>query len=115
MKPAPYTKKGGHLRHPQADGGRIKTEAFQPESQLVPDLVGDDLVVRRLQHKSDAGTLGPLVTCRQGHTLEEDFAAAIPVGCKYSFKLPQQRSFPAARRAAKGYKLPLFYGKCELV
>ena len=47
-------KKARHLGDAAADGGRIVPEALRPEGQLVPDLVGDDLVFRALLHKADA-------------------------------------------------------------
>ena len=48
-----------HLRHPQADGLLIQPQIFQPEGQLVPHLVGDQLAVRVLHHVADAGALVP--------------------------------------------------------
>ena len=61
IKPPLDAEKRRHLRHAAADGGGVLPQALQPEGQLVPHLVGDDLVLRGLLDKADAGGLGALI------------------------------------------------------
>ena len=53
VKPFLNPEKRRHFCHSAADGRRIVAEGFQPERQLVPDLVGRDLIFRTLLHKAD--------------------------------------------------------------
>ena len=53
-KPALYAEEIGHLRHPEADNPRIVTQAFQPEGQLMPYFIRNDLIVGILKNVTDA-------------------------------------------------------------
>ncbi len=114
IKPGLNTEKAGHLRHSAADGGGVAPKAFQPEGQLVPHLVGDDLVVRGLLHEADLLALGALVQFIQRSTLEQNFPRARPVGGEDGFQLPQQGAFSATGRAAQDEKFPRLHRQVKL-
>ena len=105
VKPMLNAEKAGHFGHSPADGGGVIAQTFQTEGQLVPHLVGDDLVVGILQHKADAAALFPLGKLRQRLALEQNGAFQPAVGGQSRLQLPQQGGFSAAGRAAKGDKL----------
>ena len=115
VKPVLDAEEGRHLRHPAADGGGVRPQALQPEGQLVPHLVGDDLVFRRLLDKADAGRLGPLVHLVQGGVPEQDAPLPDPVGSQGGLQLPQQGGLAAARRAAQHQKGPLRHRQGQAV
>ena len=52
VKPFLNPEKARHFRNSAANRRRIVAEGFQPERQLVPDLVGRDLILRTLLHKA---------------------------------------------------------------
>ena len=76
VKPLLNTEKRRHLRHTAANGGGILSQTFQPEGQLVPHLIGDDLVLRGLLHKADAGSLGARIHLLQRRAAKQDAAGA---------------------------------------
>ena len=53
VKPFLNPEKRCHFRNSAANRRRIVAEGFQAERQLVPDLVGRDLIFRTLLHKAD--------------------------------------------------------------
>ena len=61
IKPFLNPEKRCHFRHAAADGRRVIADGFEAERQLVPDLVGRDLVFRTLLHKADCFRLFALV------------------------------------------------------
>ena len=61
IKPFLNPEKRRHFRNAAANRRRIVAEGFQPECQLVPDLVGRDLILRTLLHKADLLGLFALV------------------------------------------------------
>ena len=61
IKPCLDAEKRCHFRNAAANGRGIIAEGFQPERQLVPDLVGRDLIFRTLLHKADLLGLFALV------------------------------------------------------
>ena len=61
IKPFLNSEKRCHFRNSAANGRGIIAEGFQPERQLVPDLVGRDLILRTLLHKADLLGLFALV------------------------------------------------------
>jgi hypothetical protein len=91
VKPGLDTEEAGHLRHAAPDGGGVVPQALQPEGQLVPHLVGDDLVFRRLLHEANAGRLRPLVDAVQRGTLEQNFSCPDAMGRQNCFQLPEKR------------------------
>ena len=101
VKPVLDAEECRHLRHPAADGGGVHPQALQPEGQLVPDLVGDDLVFRRLLDKADAGRQRPLVHPVQRRIPEQNTALPGPVRGQGGLQLPQQRGLAAARGTAQ--------------
>ena len=61
IKPFLNPEKRCHFCDAAANGRRVIAEGFQPERQLVPDLVGRDLILRTLLHKADLLGLFALV------------------------------------------------------
>ena len=106
IKPGLDTEKGGHLRHPPPDGGRVVAQALQTEGQFVPYLVRHHLVFRALQHESDPLALGPLVQAIQRLPLEEYLTLPVPVGRQHCLELAQQRGLSAPGGAAEHQELP---------
>ena len=72
----------------------------------MPYLIGDHLVLRRLEHKADFFALGPLVQLLQRRALKQDLPLPAAVGGQDAFQLPQEGGFAAARRTAQNQKLP---------
>ena len=105
MEPALHAEKARHLGDAAADGGRIVPEALQPKGQLVPDLVGDDLVFRALLHKADALRLLALRNVGERAGVEKDRAPADAVGRKSGLQLAEERAFAAAGKSAERDKL----------
>ena len=101
MEPALHAEKARHLGDAAADGGRIVPEALRPEGQLVPDLVGDDLVFRALLHKADALRLLALRNVGERAGVEKDRAPADAVGRKSGLQLAEERAFAAAGKPAE--------------
>ena len=115
VKPRLDAEKARHLADAQPHGLRVRAETFQPEGQLVPHLVGDELVVRLLQHEADALRLCARVPRLQRLAVEQHPPAARAVGCEHRLQMPQQRALPAAGHAAQQEKLPLAHGKRDIV
>ena len=105
MEPALHAEKARHLGDAAADGGRIVPEALRPEGQLVPDLVGDDLVFRTLLHKADALRLLALRNVGERAGVEKDRAPADAVGRESGLQLAEERAFAAAGEPAERDKL----------
>ena len=105
MEPALHAEKARHLGDAAADGGRIVPEALQPKGQLVPDLVGDDLVFRALLHKADALRLLARRNVGERAAVEKDRAPADAVGRKSGLQLAEERAFAAAGKSAERDKL----------
>ena len=77
----------GHLRHPQADSLLIQPQIFQPEGQLMPHLVGDQLAVRVLHHVADSGALVPEGQPVHRRAVERHLTGAGAVGGNGWFQL----------------------------
>ena len=105
MEPALHAEKARHLGDAAADGGRIVPEALQPKGQLVPDLVGDDLVFRALLHKADALRLLARRNVGEQAAGEKDRARTNAVGRKRGLELAKERAFTAAGKPAERDKL----------
>lgn len=71
MEPILHAEKFRHFRHTAADGWCIASQTFQSESQLVPHLVGNELVFRALLHKADARGLRTLGKLRERTAVEK--------------------------------------------
>ncbi len=92
----------------------VIAEGFQPERQLVPDLVGRDLILRTLLHKAYFFCLFALVKGIKISAVEQDLAASAAMRRKNRFELPQQRTFAAPGGAAEHQKLPRSDRQCEV-
>ena len=111
IKPGLDAEEGGHFCNPPADGGRIIPKAFQAKGQLVPHLVGDDLVFRALLDKPDRLALAARIHPVQRRAFKPDFAGALSVRREHGFHLPQERRFAAPGRPAQHQKLPGLHGQ----
>ena len=103
-----------HFRNAAANGRRVTAEGFQPERQLVPDLVGRDLILRTLLHKAYFFCLFALVKGIKISAVEQDLAASAAMRRENGFELPQQRTFTASGGAAEHQKLSRTDGQREV-
>ena len=106
MEPVLNAEVAGHFRHARAHGRLIAAETFEPERELVPDLVRDDLVVRVLHHKTDLRGLVTFGHLRERRAAEKDLAAALAVRREHRFEMAQQRGLAAAGASAEHEKFP---------
>ena len=114
IKPRLDAEETCHFRNAAANGRRIIAKGFQPERQLMPDLIRDDLVFGALLHEANLFCLFALVKGIQISSLKQNLAASAPVRRKDGFELPQQRRFAAARGAAKHQKLARLDGQRQI-
>ena len=114
IKPFLNPEKRCHFCDAAANGRGIIAEGFQAERQLVPDLVGRDLVLRTLLHKADFFRLFALVKIVKISALKEDFAASASMRRENGFELPQQRTFTASGGAAEHQKLAWLDGQRQV-
>ena len=105
IKPRLNPEKRCHFRNAAADGRRVIAEGFEAERQLVPDLVGDDLVFGALLHKADLLGLFALVKGIKISALKQNFSGTSAVRGENGFHLPQKRTFAASGGAAEHQKL----------
>ena len=115
VKPGLDAEKGGHFGHPPADGGGVIAQALQAEGQLMPHLIGDELVLRGLEYEANARRLLPLVQLVQGDALKADLPQPVAMGGQHRLELAQQGGFAAARRAAQHPKFPRPDGQVQPV
>ena len=106
VEPVLNAKVAGHFRHARAHGRLVAAETFEPERELVPDLVRDDLVVRVLHHEANLRGLVALGHLRERRAAEKDLAAALAVRREHRFEMAQQRGLAAAGAAAEHEKFP---------
>ena len=115
VEPLGNAEIAGHFRHAKTHGFLVAAKIFQPEGQLVPDLVRDDLVIGILHDKTDFCGLLP-----QGHLLkrlapERNGSGALAMGHQHRFEVAQQRGLAAAGLAAQQHKFPLPDGEVHMV
>ena len=108
MEPALDAEVAGHLRHAQAHGALVAAQALQPEGQLVPDLVGDDLAVRILHHIADLAALAALIHPGELLSLKIHSARALAERRQHGFHMAHERGLAAAAAPAQADILPLF-------
>ena len=106
VEPVLNAEIAGHFRHTRAHGRLVAAETFEPERELVPDLVRDDLIVRVLHHEADLRGLVALGYLRERRAAEEDLAAALAVRREHRFEMAQQRGLAAAGAPAEHEKFP---------
>ena len=114
VEPVLNAEKACHFRHSAADRRRVIAERFQPERQLVPDLIRDDLIFRALLHEADFLGLFALGHFIEILSVKQDLAAPSSMRCKHGFQLPQKRRFPAPGRAAEHQKFSRPDGQREI-
>ena len=114
IKPFLNPEKRRHFRNAAANRRRIVAEGFQPECQLMPDLIRDDLILRALLHKADSFSLFALVKGIQISALEQNLTASASMRRENSFELPQKRTFSASGRTAKHQKLARLDGQRQV-
>ena len=115
MKPIGNTKIAGHFCHTGAHGLLVTAQGFQTESQLMPHLIGDDLIIGILHHIADFGSLIPLIDFLERHPVKQDLTAFLAVRRKDRFQLTQKRCFTAAGLAAEDDIFSLFNGQVHTV
>ena len=91
IKPAFYAEKARHFSRSAADGLTVIAEAFHAESELMPDLVRNYLIIGALEHKAYLLRLLAPVGFLKGLAPENDLAAAHSVRGKLCLELPQER------------------------
>ena len=114
VEPVLNAEIAGHFRHPGAHGLLVAAQAFQPEGQLMPDLVRHDLIVRILHDEAHLRGLIPLTHIFQRNAVDADVPASLSVGRKHRFQVPQQRCFAAAAFAAEYHILPPPDGQADV-
>ena len=110
-----YAEKAGHFPHPPANDGGGQPQALEAEGQLVPDLIGDDLVFGVLHNEPDFGgglAVGKLL---QRHAAVPDLPRFLPVGRKLTLQKPQEGGLPAARFPAQHHEFAGVYGEGNAV
>ena len=80
----------------------------------MPDLVGDDLVVRVLHHKADPGGLLPLADLFQGRTIQSDGTGAGAMGGEDGFQVAQQGGLSTAGGTAEQNIFPRGDGQAHI-
>ncbi len=107
-KPALYPEKRGHLGDPEPDGPAVAPQAFQPEGQFVPDLVGYDLVVGALRNIADSPALFPQGKGADFRSAKQDASGPLPERRNGGFQLFQKSRFaaPGATENQKEIALP---------
>ena len=83
MKPALNTKIAGHFRHPQPHSLLIAAQRLQAESQLMPNLICDDLVIGILHHEADFCRLLRLIYLFQMLPVKAHLTASLTVRSQY--------------------------------
>ena len=114
IKPRLDTEKRRHFRDASSNRRRVIAERLEAEGQLVPDLVGDDLVITALLDKADGLGLFALRKTVERSSVEENLARASAMRSQNGLQLPQKRRFSAARRTAEHEKLSRFDAQREV-
>ena len=70
VEPALNAEKIRHFRYPAADSLLVRAQAFQAKGQLMPDLIGHQLIIRALHDKADAAALAAAIERLQGGAVE---------------------------------------------
>ena len=91
IKPFLNPEKRCHFRNAAANGRGIIAEGFQTERQLVPDLVGDDLVFGALLDKADFFSLFALGQFVEILSVKQNFSGTSAMRREDGFELPEQR------------------------
>ena len=115
MKPALDAKVARHLCHPQTDRLLVDAEAFQPEGQLMPDLICHDLVIRILHDIADPGTLLTQPDIPDRSPVKKNLPGSLPVWGKRTFQLPQKRCLSTAAPPAKSHVLPALDRQIDII
>ena len=111
VEPIRNAKIAGHFRHPGAHGLLITAQRFQSEGQFMPNLVGNQLVIRVLHYIADFGGLVFGADLLHGNAAKENFTRAFAMRCQNRLQMPQQRSLSGAGFATKDNIFAFFNGK----
>ena len=90
-------KEAGHFGDTAPNGRTIIAQGFQAEGQLVPDLVGDNLIFRALLNKADGRCLSPGIYLFQRGSTEQKLPVRLTMGSEGGLELPQEGGLSAAR------------------
>ena len=115
VKPVFNAEERGHLGHAPPDDRRLIAEAFQPECQLVPDLVGHELVVDILLHEADPPAAVRLRKAFQRLSVQQNLSQPFAVRRDGGLELPQQRALSTAGRPHQTDKFPTFHLQINLI
>ena len=91
IKPCLNPEKRRHFCDAAANGQRVIADGFEAERQLVPDLVGDDLVFGALLHKADFFSLFALGQFVEILSVKQNFSGTSAMRREDGFELPEQR------------------------
>ncbi len=97
MEPGLDPKEAGHFGDTAPNGRTIIAQGFQAEGQLVPDLVGDNLIFRALLNKADGRCLSPGIYLFQRGSTEQKLPVRLTMGSEGGLELPQEGGLSAAR------------------
>ena len=105
---------GRRLRHTRRDLALRHAEVLEPEYELMPDLVRDDLLLGLLHDESDRrrGAQGIEVVLLLAE--ERDFAGSLPERRDLPLQKPEHGRFAASRRAADRRELPGLDGEVHI-
>ena len=115
MEPVLDAEIAGHFRHPAAHGLLVAAQALQAEGQLVPDLVGDDLVIGVLHNKADFPRLVPVRHLFERNAVKEHLSPTSPAGRQHGFQVPQKGTLAAAGGTAEHQKFSLGNGQVDML
>ena len=90
MEPILDTKVAGHFRNSGTHGLLVTAQGFQAKCQLMPDLIGNDLVIRILHHIADLAGLVPLGNLFHRNAVEQDLTGVLTMRRQNGFQMPQQ-------------------------
>ena len=113
VKPVLDTEIAGHFRNSCTHCSLITPQRFQAKSQLVPDFVSNNLIIRILHHIADFHCLVPGRYLFQRNPIKEDLTGAAAVGRQHRLQMPQQGGLAGAGFAAQNDIFALLYGKVD--
>ena len=115
LEPVRDAEVAGHLRDPAADDALRQTQVLQPEGQLVPDLVGDDLLLGALHHVADLAGRYALRQLLLGDAVVIHAALHAADGCKLPLQQAHQRGFARAGGADQREKIAGLHAEADVV
>ena len=115
LVPALDAEIGRCFRHPAGDIALAKPHVLQTKSQLVPHLIGHDLLIGALHHIAYGESGGAGRQLLQRHPIQQDGALPLSHGGQLPLEQPEQRGFAASGSAADGHQLAFLHRKGDLM